>query len=81
MMLPEYANPSDETARWATPPGRWRLPGPWAWNTVSTRGADRQSLIATDTAPAEAKRLGPEGGAWYETAEQYYPYFLNFQNN
>ena len=35
MMLPEYANPYDETARWAIPPGRWRLPGPWAWNTAS----------------------------------------------
>ena len=41
MMLPEYANPSDETARWAIPPGRWRLPGPWAWNPASAHPAAR----------------------------------------
>jgi len=46
-----------------------------------TEGADRQGLITTHTAPAEARRLGPEGGEWYETAEQYYPYLLNFQKN
>ena len=27
MMLPGYGNPSDVTARWETPPGRWRLQG------------------------------------------------------
>ena len=30
--------------------------------TVSTRRADRQSLIATDTAPAEASCLSPKVG-------------------
>src|SRR5271157_1368461 len=74
-------NPSVVTARWETRSGRWRPRRSCAWNTVSTRGADRQGLITTDTAPAEARRLGPEGGEWYETAEQYYPYFLNFQKN
>ncbi len=74
-------NPSVVTARWETRSGRWRPRRSYACNTVSSRGADRQSLITTDMALAEARRPGPEGGAWYETAEKYYPYFLNFHKN
>jgi hypothetical protein len=55
-------SPSVVTARWETRSGRWRPRSSWAWNTVSTHGADRQSLIATDTAPAEARCLSPKVG-------------------
>ena len=53
MMLPEYANPYDETAPWAIPPGRWRLPGPWAWNTASAHPAARPGLQWSDQDPRE----------------------------
>ena len=51
MMLPESANPSDETACWAIPPGRWRLPGPWAWNPASAHPAARSGLQWSDQDP------------------------------
>jgi hypothetical protein len=38
----------DETARWAIPPGRWPLPGPWAWNSASAHPAARPGLQWSD---------------------------------
>ena len=58
MMLPEYANPYDETARWAIPPGRWRLPGPWAWNPASAHPAARPGLQWSDQDPREQSAGG-----------------------
>src|SRR5271157_2152278 len=58
MMLPEYANPYDETARWAIPPGRWRLPGPWAWNTASAHPAARPGVQWSDQDPREQSAAG-----------------------
>ncbi len=46
-----------------------RLPQIVKGKPAPARGADRQGLITTDTAPRRSERLGPERSEWCEATE------------